>query len=95
VTDETKITINDLREFLQMFMRPQDYERMILLLKHKKEFRLPFRLIQKIGEVEQIIIVNKNNNFAVQFIPESVASAPMSDAMSDTLVPDVIVFVDK
>lgn len=92
---DSGITIQDLREFLQMFMRPQDYERMILLLKHKKEFRLPFRLTQKIGEVEQVIIVNKNNNFAVQFIPESVASTPLSNILSDTLVPDVIVFVDK
>lgn len=89
--NESNITVKDLREFLQMFMRPQDYERLLLLLKYKKEFRLPFRLTQKINEVEQIIIVNKNNNFAVQFIPESVASAPLSD----TLVPDVIVFVDK
>ena len=89
--NESNITVKDLREFLQMFMRPQDYERLLLLLKHKKEFRLPFRLTQRIGEVEQIIIVNKNNNFAVQFIPESVASAPLSD----TLVPDVIGFVEK
>lgn len=85
------VTIKDLREFLSTYMRPQDYERVIALLKHKKEFHLPFRLTQRIGEVEQIIIVNKNNNFAVQFIPESAASAPLPD----TLVPDVIVFVDK
>lgn len=74
-----------------MFLRPQDYERLSLALRSKKDFYLTFKLTEKINQVQDVIIFNKNNHFAVQFIPESVASAPLPDSV----IPDVIVFVDK
>lgn len=85
------ITISDLRDFLKTYMRPQDYNRLTLLLASKKNFRLMFKLTELIGEVEHVIISIKNENFAIQFIPRHIASAPMPD----TLVPDAIIFVDK
>jgi hypothetical protein len=93
---EEKITTQDLKEFLRAFMRPQDYDRLTLALKSKKEFCLPFKLIEKINHVQYVIISNKNNNFSVRFIPDEIASAHCSSVseLAD-LVPDVIVFVDK
>lgn len=89
--EQSEITVNDLRDFLKTYMRPQDYDRLILLLCSKKDFRLMFKLTELIGEVQHLIIFTKNGHFGVQFIPQHIASAPLPD----TLIPDTIVFVNK
>ena len=88
---QDSITIQDIKEFLAAYLRPQDFDRLLLAVQSKKEFRLPFKLIERINEIQYVIVSNKNNNFALQFVPDEIALAPLSD----TIVPDVIIFVDK
>lgn len=88
---EENITIQDLKEFLQMFLRPKDYSLLLANIRSKRDFRFVFRLTQRIAEIEHVIIFNKNNHFAVQFVPDDIALAPLPDV----IVPDAIIFVNK
>jgi hypothetical protein len=88
---ENNITVQDVKEFLQMFLRPKDYALLLSNIRSRKDFYLMFKLTERIEQVQHVVVFNKNNHFAVQFIPDDVALAPMPDA----IVPDVIVFVDK
>lgn len=74
-----------------MFLRPKDHALLLSNIRSKREFRFVFRLTQRIAEIEHVIICNKNNHFAVQFIPDDIALAPLPDS----IVPDSIIFIDK
>lgn len=86
-----QITTQDLKEFLQMFLHESDYQRLVHNINRKGNFRLLFKLTQMVGEVQHVIVSNKQNFFSVQFIPHQIANAPLPS----TIIPDVIVFVDK
>lgn len=97
--EDSKITTQDLKEFLQMFLRQSDYERLQCALRSKKEFRFVFKLIQKISEVQHVIICNRNQHFNVRFIPdclvpEQIALSSRFAESLDDMPPDVIVFIE-
>jgi hypothetical protein len=91
LTQQNKVTIKDLRNFLKKYMRAQDYDHMVSLIKRKEDFRLVFKLTQLIGETQHVVVSQTSGHFGLQFIPLSVASKPIPDI----LVPDTIVFVDR
>lgn len=85
------ITVQDIYEFLQIFLYSKDYHRLTTVIESRQDFYLSFPLTQPINDIHSIIVFKKNNRFAIQFVPVELENR--SDF--DKIAPDVIVFVNK
>ena len=85
------ITVKDIYEFLQTYLSNNNYDRLLALIESKRDFYLVFPLIESINDITNITIFRREERFAIQFIPEHVDIR----ADSDTIAPDVVVFVNK
>lgn len=85
------ILVQDIYDFLQTYLHEDHYDRLLALIDEQTDFYLSFPLVEKINDINNVIIFRREGRFAIQFIPEHIDVRP--DA--DSIAPDVVVFVTK
>lgn len=87
----SEITKSDLAEFLEMFLREQDFTRLKLAIESPRNFKFFFKMTQKINDIQHLAISRSMNRISVRFIPEHIALTQDFDKIA----PASIIFVTK